>query len=158
MTQTAKLSAMVLAAAILFVAPLANAERAAPDEIAGAWQFETGLFDGDCRITGQATFTPTGLKGAYACKFVSEQRCGKGGAAMYAKVEQTCTAQRVGKQVAIKSKVARIVEERPVKDGLYYADNFIVSMSKTATEMVGGHYDAIRTATARFWRQMDLVS
>jgi hypothetical protein len=154
----ARLFALAIAAAAA-LAPAARADDAAPPSLAGNWRFETGVFDGDCVITGRVTFRATGLPNTYRCEFVSVQRCGGAVETMYAEVRQSCTAQQTGKQVRILSKVDRIVEERPFEDGLYYADNFIVSFAKGGTELVGGHYDVIRNTTARFWREVsDLVS
>ncbi|MBI1340005.1 hypothetical protein GC169_07330 [bacterium] len=135
---------------------LAAAPAAFADDLSGDWLFETGVFDGNCKISGTFRFMSTRVPDTYTCVFTSEQVCE--GSTAYVKVKQSCTAQRIGSRVAIKSKVAEIIEERPFADGLYFADNFIVSVTKKGAELVGGHYDEIRTATARFWRDLELLS
>jgi hypothetical protein len=150
----------VVAAAIMMV----SAAPATADDIGGSWLFETSTFEQDCLIKGTMTFRPTGLRNAYACEFESEQICGPLNGDLYIRVKQTCTAQRIGRQVAIKSAVLDVVERRPAAppgvdpDALYLADNFIVSLSKSLLEMVGGHYDEQRKLAARFWREIDLIS
>ncbi|MDZ4760838.1 MAG: hypothetical protein SGJ21_07185 [Alphaproteobacteria bacterium] len=145
-------------------AAMASAPAFAADDVAGEWLFDTSTFNGDCKIKGFINFRPTSLKNTYTCTFESEQICGKQNGNLYIKVKQSCTAQKVGKQVAIKSKVDKVVERRPpnppewaAEDG-YLADNFIVSLTKSLTEMVGGHYDEQRELAARFWRDIELIS
>ena len=145
---------------------LAAASSLAPafaGEIGGDWLFDTSKFAGDCQISGRITFTETKVKNTYACKFVSEQICGPLSNNLYIKVEQSCTAQQVGKQVAIKTQVDKILDRRPKIDAElalenYLADNFIVQLSKNLQEMIGQHYDAQRQLKARFWRDIQLLS
>ena len=86
----------------------------AQDDVTGDWLFDTSKFaDNDCQISGRITFTPTAVKNTYTCVFESEQICGKLNGNLYIRVRQVCTAQRIGKQVAIKSKVDKILERRP---------------------------------------------
>jgi hypothetical protein len=129
------------------------------DDVVGQWLFDTSNFSGDCKIAGRMTFKQTPIKDTYTCFFESEQTCGPQNYVRYIKVEQSCTAQRIGKQVAIKTKVDKIVEVRP-KDypTNYLADNFIVQLSKNLQEMNGQHYDEQRHLHARFWRDEQLVS
>jgi hypothetical protein len=130
------------------------------DDVAGDWAFDTSKFaDNDCKISGKIHFKPTAIKDTYTCVFESEQVCGKLNFGLYIRVQQSCTAQRIGKQVAIQTKVDKILEVRP-KDypTNYLADNFIVQLSKNLQEMNGQHYDAQRHLQARFWRDEQLVS
>jgi hypothetical protein len=132
---------------------------AAEDDIDGTWKLETNVFENQCKITGDFTFRATNVKNSYTCQFTSVQTCGKGSVMTSVTVQQSCTAQRVGKQVAIKSKVDKILKRQPAIDNIgYYADNFIISITKPGAEMVGGHYDEIRQLKARFWRVRDLTS
>lgn len=148
--------ASALAVATLFCSLPAVA--AGEDDIDGTWKLETNVFEAQCKITGDFTFTATKVKNAYTCRFISTQTCGTGFKTSVT-VEQSCTAQRVGKQVAIKSKVEKILKREPANEAMgYYADNFIVTITKPGTEMVGGHYDEIRQLKARFWRVRDLTS
>ncbi|MEQ1609421.1 MAG: hypothetical protein ABL956_10720 [Hyphomonadaceae bacterium] len=140
---------------------LTAAMPAFADDIAGDWLFDTSKFaDNDCQITGRMTFTQTKIKNTYTCLFVSEQICGKINGNLYIKVQQSCTAQRIGKQVAIKSKVNKVIERRPAvpnPEDWYLADNFIVQLSNNKAEMNGEHYDEQRHLKARFWRDVELV-
>ncbi len=130
------------------------------DELTGDWLFDTSKFiDNDCQISGRITFKETSVKNTYSCKFESEQICGKLNFDLYIRVQQSCTAQKVGKQIAIKTVVDRILEVRP--EGYptnYLADNFILTMSKNLAEMNGTHYDEQRNLKARFWRDIELIS
>ena len=148
---------MALAAA--GIAGVMAAIPAYADDLKGQWLFDTSKFDGDCMIKGVMTFTPTPTPNSYTCLFISEQICGPLKGDLYIKVKQSCTATKIGSQVAVKSAVAQIIEFRP--QGFvpgYWADNFIVTMSKSRTEMIGGHYDEQRQLKAHFWRDVDLIS
>jgi hypothetical protein len=130
------------------------------DELLGDWLFDTSKFaDNDCQISGRIRFKETSVKNTYSCQFESEQICGKLNFDLYIRVQQSCTAQKVGKQIAIKTVVDKILEVRPEGYGTnYLADNFILTMSKNLTEMNGSHYDEQRNLKARFWRDIELVS
>lgn len=136
----------------------------AADDLAGDWLFDTSPFNDDCKIKGFMTFRPTGLRNTYTCTFESEQICGKDNYVQYIRVRQSCTAQRVGRRVAIKSEVVKVLEHKPPlpagvpPENVYLADNFIVTLSQNLKEMIGGHYDAQRQLAARFWRDIDLIS
>lgn len=138
------------------------ASPAFADDIAGKWALETSNFDNNCKIVGSFNFTATAVKNTYSCEFVSEQICGDAKKPdLYIKVKQSCTAQRVGRQVAIKSKVVSVVDRKPqipAPELSYYADNFILTLQKNMAEMLGGHYDEQRNLKARFWREEALIS
>lgn len=140
----------------------AHAAKPKPDELAGDWLLETSDFEFNCFITGTINFKPTSMPGIYTCNFVSEQICKSGDVEeLYIQVQQSCAAQKVGKQVAIKSKVVRVRERRPAvpnPEQWYLADNFIVTLTDTGLEMLGQHYDEQRQLKARFWRDRDLLS
>lgn len=153
-----------IAAAFGCAVALTAAMPAFAGELDGDWLFDTSKFaDNDCQIAGRITFTETKVKNTYSCRFVSEQICGPINGNLYIKVEQSCTAQKVGKQVAIKTKVEKILDRRPKIDPIsafnsYLADNFIVQLSRNLQEMVGEHYDEQRNLKARFWRDIELIS
>lgn len=140
---------------------LSAAMPAFADEVTGDWLFDTSKFaNNDCQITGRITFRDTKVKNTYTCLFVSEQICGKLNGNLYIRVQQSCTAQRIGKQVAIKTKVDKVLERRPnveFPEEYYLADNFIVELSPKKTEMNGEHYDEQRQLKARFWRDEQLI-
>lgn len=143
---------------------LTAAMPAFADDLTGDWLFDTSKFaDNDCQISGRITFRETPIKNTYSCKFESEQICGPINGNLYIRVQQSCTAQRTGKQIAIKTVVDRVLERRPTIDPQlalqsYLADNFILQMQKNLTEMTGQHYDEQRQLKARFWRDVQLIS
>ena len=150
-----------LAAIIGSVIALSAAMPAFADDVTGDWLFDTSKFaDNDCQISGRITFTQTPVKNTYTCVFESEQICGKLSGNLYIKVRQKCTAQRIGKQVAVKSQVDKILDRRPkipYPEDYYLADNFIVQLSNNKAEMNGSHYDEQRQLKARFWRDVELI-
>jgi hypothetical protein len=144
---------------------LSAAMPAFADDLTGDWLFDTSKFaDNDCQISGRITFKETALKNTYSCRFESEQICGAINGNLYIRVQQSCTAQRTGKQIAIKTVVDKVLERRPeisdpeIAKANYLADNFILNLSKNLQEMVGQHYDAQRQLKARFWRDIELIS
>ena len=149
-----------LAAIIGCAAALTAAMPAYADDLTGDWLFDTSKFaDNDCQISGRITFKATPIKNTYTCRFESEQICGKLNFDLYIRVQQSCTAQRTGKQIAIKTVVDKILEVRPPGYPTnYLADNFILQMQKNLSEMVGQHYDEQRQLKARFWRDIELIS
>lgn len=148
-----------LATALCLGGALASAAPAFADNLAGDWLMETSTFEGDCKIKGAITFTPGRLSNTYNCTFESEQICGPLNGNISIKVKQTCTAQKVGRQVAIKSAVAQILEVKPPGyQTNYLADNFVMAIQKNLNEMLGDHYDEVRELKARFWRDEQLIS
>jgi hypothetical protein len=153
-----------LAAILGCTIALTAAMPAFADDVAGDWLFDTSKFaENDCQISGRITFTQTPVKNTYNCVFESEQICGKLNGDLYIRVRQVCTAQRVGKQVAIQSQVDRVLERRPylppdMAKLNYLADNFILQLAANKAEMLGEHYDEQRSLNARFWRDIELIS
>jgi hypothetical protein len=139
---------------------LTAAMPAFADELIGDWLFDTSKFaENDCQISGRIRFAETPVKNIYSCRFESEQICGDLNFKLYIRVQQSCTAQKVGRQVAIKTQVDRILEVRPADYPTnYLADNFILTLEKNLSEMNGQHYDEQRQLKARFWRDVELVS
>ena len=78
---------------------LSAAMPAFADDVAGDWLFDTSKFADDCQISGRITFTQTSVKNTYNCVFESEQICGKLNFDLYIRVQQNCTAQRIGKRL-----------------------------------------------------------
>jgi hypothetical protein len=143
---------------------LTAAMPAFADDLTGDWLFDTSKFaENDCQISGRITFKATSIKNTYTCKFESEQICGPINGNLYIRVQQSCTAQRTGRQIAIKTVVDRVLERRPTIDPelalqSYLADNFVLQIQKNLSEMVGQHYDEQRQLKARFWRDIELIS
>jgi hypothetical protein len=140
---------------------LSSMAPAFADEVTGSWLFDTSKFMGDCQISGRIVFKNTSIKNTYTCVFESEQICGPENGNLYIRVKQVCTAQKVGKQIAIKTQVDKVLERRPKvlnPEYGYLADNFILQMQKNLAEMIGQHYDEQRQLKARFWRDIELIS
>ena len=139
---------------------LTAAMPAFADELVGDWLFDTSKFaENDCQISGRIRFAETPVKNIYSCRFESEQICGDLNFKLYIRVQQSCTAQKVGRQVAIKTQVDKILEVRPADYPTnYLADNFILTLEKNLSEMNGQHYDEQRQLKARFWRDVELIS
>ncbi|MEZ5939098.1 MAG: hypothetical protein R3C52_12920 [Hyphomonadaceae bacterium] len=153
----------LLAIAVCAAAVGAGAANA-QQSLVGKWRLETSEFDGDCKIDGEMTVTPTDSDNVFDCSFISIQQCGPLRDNLYIKVKQSCTASILGSQVSIRSHVDKVIEHQPpVPPGIpaeayYLADNFFVVASKNFQEMIGGHYDEVRKLKARFWRVEDLTS
>ena len=103
------------------------------------------------------------MKNTYTCVFESEQICGKLNGNLYIRVRQSCTAQRIGKQVAIKTKVDKILERRPTipyPEDYYLADNFILQLSnnKAGDERLALRRTAAAEGALLARRRADLVN
>jgi hypothetical protein len=131
-------TAGVLVAAAVWAA----AAGAAQPTIAGAWRFETGVFDQDCRITGEMALRPTG-DGAYACTFFANQRCPAGEVNIVAR--QTCKATVVGTNVVM---TATIVDVKPQTS--YAPDNWVLTIVNP--NQMKGELRSADTATVVFYR------
>lgn len=152
----------------MFLAPAAQAQQSLSDNLAGEWKLETGKFSSsslgtpDCHIEGDIEIVRTAIPGTYTCSFISEQICRRSETDepyTYYKVEQSCSAQRIGDGIAIHSEVEEILEFHSVfGGGQYLADNFVLRLTKSGLEMVGSQYDEVREIKARFWRDVDLTS
>lgn len=153
--------------ASIALAPQAAGQQSLADNLAGEWKLETEKFASNdllphCHIEGAITLERTRVPGTYTCSFVSEQICRTSPDVepyTYYKVEQSCSAQRVGDGVAIHSNVEEILDFHSVYGaGTYLADNFVLRVTKRGLEMIGSQYDEVRQVKARFWRDIDLTS
>lgn len=168
--------ARLLPLALLALAPVAVAQTPAPQPTPkaapakpsgnqspiGHWKFETGMVNLNCKLSGEMQVTRAPTTGAYSCKFVAVQSC-TGNPPLEFRVQQSCIATQVGKQVTITSKIDKILSVKPeamfptVKSG-YAADNFEVTMNAAGSEMKG-MFHSLNQAVVRFWRpNSDLVS
>jgi hypothetical protein len=164
--------ARLLLLALLVLAPIAVAQTPAPKPAPaqpsgahspiGRWKFETGMVNLNCKLSGEMQVTQAPTTGAYSCKFVAVQSCA-GDPPLEFRVQQSCIATQVGKQVTITSKIEKILSVKPeamfptVKSG-YAADNFEVTMNAAGSEM-RGMFRSLNQANVRFWRpNSDLVS
>ena len=132
------------------------------DDVAGDWLFDTSKFaDNDCQISGRITFTPDAGEEHLHLRVRERADLRQAQRQPLHQVQQICTAQRIGKQVAIKSKVDKVLERRP--DDSVPAKTTIspttssFSSPPTRAEMNGSHYDEQRQLKARFWRDVELI-
>jgi hypothetical protein len=137
-----------LAVAALGVALTAGPTLASekPVEIAGAWRFRTATFPNGCVIDG--VMNVRRISGdRYACTLTTKQTCeGFSGGA-----EETCTAQRSGANLTIKSTVTSF----DWAGGSYAPDDFkltIVSTTYMQGEFSSTHTSATDRASVEFYR------
>ncbi len=150
----ARTLAVALAASLILMP--GKAEASAREETAsgilGFWVFETTVYrGGDCRMTGQLNLSADPETGHYACELIAQEQCETWGRA---RVHQTCTAQRFGNQVSIRSRIAEVLEATGPTgaeiDIGYVPDNFALTI-QGPDRMYGALVSAV-TATAEFRR------
>lgn len=121
-------------------------------EILGRWVFQTAAYRaGDCRMSGQLSLSEHPEAGRYTCELIAHEQCETWGSA---KVHQTCSAQRFGTQVSIRSRIAEVLEATgpsgsEIEIG-YVPDNFALTI-QGPDRMYGALVSAI-TASAEFRR------
>src|SRR5262249_53567883 len=94
---------------------------------------------------------------AYACTIASREICGAEKEGRIWEVQQSCTAQFNGLDLAIISKVEKIVRgPTGVTDFGYSPDDFFVRPESDG--LMRGHFTSLNQAPVRFWRTEDLVS
>ena len=135
----------LFSALIAMFAAGAAAAGAQPADLAGQWRFHTQPFNG-CVIRGEMTIKRVTDK-KYVCAFKTTQDCGGdvGGA------EQTCTIDRDGAAVKIRSKVVKF----NWNSGSYAPDDFdltIVSSSYMKGGFTSVHQTTVDEAFAEFHR------
>jgi hypothetical protein len=135
----------LFSALIAIAAAGAAMAGAQPADLAGQWSFHTQPFNG-CVIKGEMTIKRVNDK-KYVCTFKTDQNCGQyvGGA------EQTCTIDRNGATVKIRSKVIKF----NWGNGTYAPDDFdltIVSSSYMKGGFSSVHQTAVDEAFAEFHR------
>lgn len=146
-------------AAILSLFALGAALPALAESYEGSWQFRTDRFQPNCTISGVMEIKKPNAKGVSTCRFESVQFCPGG---ISYRVAQDCTARTDKGTLTIMSKVTKVISVTP-KESLnaversYAPDNFAVTLSKDASEMLGEFFSLSR-APVKFWRKKDLVS
>jgi hypothetical protein len=126
---------VLFSALIAAAAAGAGIAGAQPADLAGQWSFHTQPFNG-CVIQGEMTIKRVNDK-KYVCTFKTSQNCGAdvGGA------EQTCTIDRNGAAVKIRSKVIKFTWE----SGSYAPDDFDLTI--VSSSYMKGGFSSVHTAT-----------
>jgi hypothetical protein len=127
----------------------------------GNWSFETAPINLNCKLSGTMTIQQAGPAGGLSCRFVAVQSC-EADEPLRFEVAQTCTAKQTGADVAIDSKVDRVLKVSPadMEDAVkaYYApDNFRIVITRKGDEMIGD-FISLSKAKVRFVRSVDLTS
>ena len=135
--------------------------------ISGPWRFQSGTFDGDCKMSGGISLKPAAAAGSYACSMIVETHCRNGDDGLYEywRVKESCTAKLTGQRVQITGKIERVEEASMLGEKLtggdlstYVPDSFELTIRPGAEEMNGHMVDRLRRVSARVWREAELVS
>ena len=135
--------------------------------ISGPWRFQSGTFDGDCKMSGGISLKPAAAAGSYACSMIVETHCRNGDDGLYEywRVKEICTAKLTGQRVQITGKIERVEEASMLGEKLtggdlstYVPDSFELTIRPGAAEMNGHMVDRLRRVSARVWREAELVS
>ncbi|MEZ6031227.1 MAG: hypothetical protein R3C46_15975 [Hyphomonadaceae bacterium] len=160
------LAALAASAALISVSQAASRQQTSTD-LSGPWRFQSGTFDGDCKMSGGVSLRPSGKAGQYACDLIVETHCRNpdDGLYEYWRVKQTCTATQTGASVRITGKIGRVEDARWFDEPIdaenrttYVPDNFELTLDRGGDEMNGQMVDRVRRVSARMWRESELVS
>jgi hypothetical protein len=139
----------------------AEAQAAKAPSPEGQWTFVTGPQPDGCIFTGRMAMKKAGA-GKFSCTFSAEWTC-KVDLPHRTQTEQSCTATQTGADIAITSKLEKVVATDPA--GMlaemrtrYLADQFVVTINAEADEMDGRSFDKVNHAKVKFRRKQDLVS
>ncbi|MEL6257662.1 MAG: hypothetical protein AAFQ67_01205 [Pseudomonadota bacterium] len=134
-------------------AALPAAPQSAPQDIIGAWAFETNRYHGGaCRLRGTLHLRDNKTADSYACALTAVEECDFDEPSV---VEQSCQAERTGDALTILSTVDAI--RQPVDGSLtYYPDNFALTV-ESPDQMIGFLLSAVE-ATAEFRRTSEAIS
>jgi len=140
----------LVAAAAALSAFAAAGKPAAPtiDPVAGAWQFETAVYKGSCRIRGEMAIRPTAKPNAYICSFVATETCDD----LKVRADQSCTAVKAGNALTV---TATVVKLSP--PGISYApDNWSLTIVDAAH--MKGELRSADIAPVTFYRGLGAIS
>jgi hypothetical protein len=126
----------LFSALIAIAAAGAGVAAAQPADLAGQWNFHTQPFNG-CVIQGEMTIKRVSDK-KYICTFKTKQNCGQ----VIGSAEQSCTIDRNGAAVKIRSKVLKY----DWGDGTYAPDDFDLTVV-SSSYMKGGFSSVHPTVT-----------
>ncbi|MEL7481090.1 MAG: hypothetical protein AAGJ29_05985 [Pseudomonadota bacterium] len=114
----------LIAASLLTAAPPPS--MAEETNVTGNWTF-TAWIDSTCEFTGVARLGPPADDGApRSCELTARQVCNDD---LSWTVRQTCTANRSGDRLIIRSEIAEFLEGGPSPS--YLPDNFVLSIESS---------------------------
>jgi hypothetical protein len=135
---------LLAAAGLLTVAIAAPAfsqpSHTAPANVSGAWSFQTQTYGDGCRMFGKMTIRPD-ASGRHVCTFSTEEHCPD----IVARAQESCTAQRNGAALSIKSTVLSVSP----KVG-YDPDDFDLKIDSSS--YMTGQMKSFHSAPVEFFR------
>lgn len=165
MKRTLSFGLAAVALASLSATPVI-AQSDKPDDISGAWRFQTVLFDGDCTMSGAVRFSPAKAAGTFNCALIVETHCRTRDDQLYEywRVKETCGAKKTGKQVIIQARIDRIESAQWLGKELakderanYSPDDFTLTLTNP-DEMRGLLHDRVRRVAVKVWRETEKLS
>jgi hypothetical protein len=128
--------------------------------IEGDWSFRADPTAGDkCVLSGDMRIRKA-KAGAFTCTFTARLACDRG-TNRTIDTEQSCSASLKGSDVAIRSKLQRIlkIDDKPLKGSFgYFADSFDLVLNAYGDEMLGKSYDVNSAEKVKFQRKQELIS
>jgi hypothetical protein len=117
------------------------------EQLAGNWSFQTDIYDGHCRMTGQLYVKPSPRNGVFTCTLRATETCGGD---KYS-ADQTCTLSEKTGAVTITSKIVKASVSN------YFPDDFTLKV-ENASRMRGQLRSAGLIAPVLFFRGPDMLS
>lgn len=115
--------------------PIANAQQAGAgiDKALGNWTFQSVPYrDNTCQMSGTMQIRPDAKTGTLSCAFTAIEACI--GQEQWI-VQQTCSVERNGNQIAMRSSIINFIEADVFTDS-YMPDHFILNVD-SSTKMTG---------------------
>jgi hypothetical protein len=138
-------TALTALSGALFGAPAfsqpAKPQGASTANVVGAWTFQTQTYADGCKMYGELVIQPN-ASGKHICTFKTEEHCPD----ILAKAQESCTAQRNGATLAIKSTVLSV---SPPNIG-YDPDDFELKIENSAR--MTGMMRSFHSAPVEFYR------
>jgi hypothetical protein len=143
--------------ALAFAAPAQAQTSLSP---VGLWTFTTAATDKGCALSGEMVVM-AGKDKRFACTFKVVETCTER-LPRAIHTEQSCTIIQTDANVAVNSKVEKVVSVDPItmmeeEVAGYLPDNFKLTITAHGDTMTGA-YSSHRTAVAVFRRKQELVS
>lgn len=150
--QTLVLTALI---AGIFLVPTALGQQApkGTERAIGNWRFQSVPYrDHTCQISGTMQIRPDKQTGDLACAFTAVEACI--GQDRWI-VEQTCSVEKNGDQIAMRSSIINFIESDIIAD-TYMPDHFVLNID-SADRMSGQLISAV-SAAVEFVRLQEIVS